>query len=80
MNRLPIRRHGRLLECFRQRRMRVTRPPHIFTRRTIFNRQHPLRDHLPRIRSHDMNPQYPIRLRIRYEFDQSLRFQIRLRP
>ena len=38
MNRLPVRRHRRLLECLCQRRMRVTRPPHILTRCTILNR------------------------------------------
>ena len=80
MNCLPIRRHRRLLERLSQRRMRMTRPPHILTRRTVLNRQHPLRNHLSRIRPHDMNPQYPIRFRIRYKLDETLRFQIRLRP
>ena len=79
MNRLPIRRHRRLLERLRQRRMRVTRPPHILTRRAILNRQHPLRNHLPGIGPHNVNPQYPIRLRVRYKLDHPLRLQVRLR-
>lgn len=79
MNRLPIRRHRCLLERLSQRRMRMTRPPHILTRRTVLNRQHPLRNHLSRIRAHDMDPQYPIRFRVRYKLDDPFRFQIRLR-
>ena len=80
MNRLPIRRHRRLLERLRQRRMRMTRPPHILTRRPILNRQDALGDHLPRVRPHDMDPQYAIRLRVRQELDHAVRLEIGLRP
>ena len=80
MDRLPIRRHRRLFKRLSQRRMRVARPPHILTRRTVLNRQHPLRNHLSCIRPHDMDPQYPIRLRVRYKLDHALRLQVRLRP
>lgn len=80
MDGLGIRRHGRLFECLGQCRMRMTRPPDILTRRPILNRQHPLRNHLPGIRSHDVDPQYPVRFRVRDELDHAFRFQIRLGP
>jgi hypothetical protein len=78
MNSLSIRTHRGLLECLRQRRMRMTRPPHILTTRSILKRQHAFRNHLSRIRAHNMNPQYPIRLGVRNKFDHSLRLQSRL--
>ena len=80
MNRLRIRRHRRLHARLGQRRLRVTRPPHILARGPILNRQHPLRNHLPRVRPHDVDPQYPVRLRVREELDHSLRLQVRLGP
>ena len=78
MYRLRIRRHGRLLERFRQRRMRVTGPRHILAARPVLNRQHTLGDHLARIRPHDVDPQDPIRLRVRDELHQALGLQVRL--
>lgn len=69
MNRLPVRRHRRLLKRLRQRRMRMTRPPNILTTRPVLDRQHPLRDHLPRIRPYNVNAQYPVRFRISVELD-----------
>lgn len=80
VNRLPIRSHRRLLERLCQRRMRMTRPPHILARRAILDSQDPLRNHLARIRSHDMNPQYPIGLRVRHKLHHAVRLQVRLRP
>lgn len=80
MNSLPIRTHRRLLKRLRQRRMRMTRPPYILTTSSILQRQHPLRDHLTRIRAHNMNPQNPIRFRIRNKFNHPFRFEIRFRP
>ena len=56
MNSLPIRTHRRLLKRLRQRRMCMTRPPHILRTRPILQCQHPLSNHLPRIRSNNMNP------------------------
>ena len=80
MNSLPIRTHRRLLKRLRQRRMRMTRPPHILTTSSILQRQHPLRNHLPRIRPHNMDPQNAIRFRIRHKLHHPFRFQIRFRP
>ena len=80
MYRLAISRHGRLLERLRQRRMCMARPRHILTTSPILHRQHPLGNHLPGIRPHDMDPQDPIRLRITQKLDHPFRLQIRLRP
>lgn len=60
--------------------MRMARPRHILAARTVLDRQHPLGDHLARIRPHDMDPQDAIRLRVRHELDQALRLQVRLGP
>ena len=59
--------------------MRVARPRHILTARTILHCQHTLRDHLTRRTSNDMDPQNPIRLRVRQELDHTIRVQVRLR-
>ena len=78
MNRLRIRRHSRLLERLRKRRMRMTRPRHILRRSPILDGQHALRNHLTRIRADDVNAQYTIRLGISNELDHAVRLEIRL--
>ena len=79
MNGLRISSHSRLLKRLRERGMRMRSPSHILRRRPILQRQRPLRNHLARIRPHNMNPQDPVRLRVRDELHQTLGIEIRLR-
>lgn len=58
--------------------MRVTRPADILCARTVLQRKCTLRNHLSRIRSHNVNTQNAVRLRISQEFHQTVGIQIRL--
>src|SRR5947209_7628178 len=75
---LRIRCHRRLLESFRQRRVRVNRPCNVFTACSVFDCQRRLRNHLTRVRPNDMNAQYPIGLLVTEELHQAVRLEIRL--
>lgn len=79
VNRLPIRRHRRLLERFGQRRMCMTRPRHILRTSTILDRQHALCNHLSSISANNVNAQYPICFRVRDDFNEALRIENRFR-
>ena len=58
----------------------MTRPSHILRARSVLQRQRALRNHLPGVGSHNMNPENSIRLRICQKLDHTIRIQIRLRP
>jgi len=78
MNSFRRRRHSRLLESLRERRMRMTRPRHILRRSTILDSQDALGNHLPRIRADDMDAQDAIRLSISDELNHAVGLEVRL--
>lgn len=58
----------------------MARPAHILTASSILERQGPLRNHLARVRSDDMDPQDPIRLGITDELDHTVRLEVGFCP
>lgn len=60
--------------------MSMGRPCNVLSTSAIFNSKNTLRNHLTRIRAHDMHPQNPIRLGLSQKLDEPLRVQIRLCP
>lgn len=58
--------------------MRMARPRHILAARAILDREHPLCDHLARVRPHNVDAEDAVRLGVRQELDHALRLEVRL--
>ncbi len=59
--------------------MRMAGAPHVLAAGSVLDRQRALRDHLPRIRAHDVDAEDTIRLGVGDEFDHALGLEVRLR-
>ena len=79
MNRLSVRRHGRLLERFRERRVSVACSSDVLAAGAVLESQRAFGNHLAGVRADDVDAQYPIRLGIGDKLDHALGVKVSLR-
>ena len=78
VDRLTVRRHGRLFERFGQRRVRVARPRHVLAACAVLEGQRALSDHFSGIGPHDVDAQYPVGLGVSEKLDYAFGVEVGL--